>query len=172
MDDRAAAYIELAKMYSAGTGIERKAIIDAWDFGAQWKRPDLRRLPCTAGELYPPADRIEAAMLFRAIASGKRFVCELNTDKDELERAKRDGKTLVDYRDELVAIATIYQAALAAGLDGNAMLAKAAAMSPQPVAKFIEGFASRPEGLKSLSAFLLVRAVNADGEIEIRMRGF
>jgi hypothetical protein len=172
MEDREAAYVELAKLYAAGTGDDRRAIISGWDFGAEWKLPNGKRLACATGERYPPQDRIAARLLFGAIASATRFVCEPNTDRAQYELAKSAGMRMVDYRDELVGLAIEYQSAVAAGLDAEGMFRTAAAISPKPVAQFIDAFAARPEGLKSLSAFLLARVVNADGEIEIHIRGF
>jgi hypothetical protein len=56
---------------------------------------------------------------------------------------------------------------LAAGLDADSIFRQIARISPPAAKSFLERFASRPEGLKSMSAFFLVRFTNAEGETEI-----
>lgn len=172
MADRKAAYVELARRYGGGTDSERRAIIDAWDYGVPWQRPALHRLACRRGESAPPGERIVAELLFGAIASRKRLICEPETDRAEYERAKALGMKTIDYRDELVRLAHLYNSAAIANLNGNRLFLEAAACSPQPVARFLEQFANRSEDLKSMVMFGMAAVVNADGETELHFRGF
>ncbi|HLX25932.1 MAG TPA: hypothetical protein VKR05_03005 [Candidatus Cybelea sp.] len=172
MPDRRAALVELANAYFAGDESLRREIVEGWDFGAEWIYPDWKRFACTTGELYSPEERLRASLLYGAMASAKRFICEPDMDRDAYERAKLANCRMVDYRDELVHLAAIYQGAVAAGLDPGALFRAVSAISSPAVRAFVEKFADRPEGLKSMNAFLLYRAINADGEIELRERPF
>jgi len=145
LSDRAAAYIELVSLYFNGTDCTREHIIDKWDFGVGWSVPNQARLACRRRERWSCLQRIEASLAYSAIAA----------------------KHSIDFREELIALAVIYQSCIYAELDPKEVFGKIAKVSPPSVKSFILDFLLRKEEDKTLAAFFLLAKQNNDGEIEI-----
>ena len=144
--DRAEAYLQLCERFMTGTDEFRDFVRLEWDFGADWEFPMQERLSCRVGETRPCRDRIEASLLYFAIA--------IENDRDS--------------RDDLVAFSVIYHSCVAACIDPTELFRKVAKLATPGVAKSMRDFVARSAADRSLSAFLLIKDVNSDGEVEIR----
>jgi len=146
MADRAAAFIELIRLYFDGPDEARKEIVKNWDFSVNWDLPNQTRLACQNGERWSCQERIEASLAYFAIAAN----------------------LVGDYREELIALALIYQSCVIAGLDPYRIFEKIAKICEPDVRAMLMNFSARNEDDKSLAAFFLSAQINKDGEMEIR----
>ena len=73
-----------------------------------------------------------------------------------------------DSRDDLVAFSVIYHSCVAAYIDPTELFRKVAKLATPGVAKSMRDFVARSAADRSLSAFMLIKDVNSDGEVEIR----
>ena len=145
MADRSEAFIELVQVYFEGGDELREYIVQNWDFGVNWAIPDQTRLACQKNQRWPCQVRIEASLAYSAVAANQ----------------------VSKYREELIALAVIYQSCIAATLDPRRVFEKVAEVSPPKVKEMLAQFLARNEEDKSLSAFLLSTRINNDGETEI-----
>ena len=72
-----------------------------------------------------------------------------------------------DVRDSLMGISDIYHSCLHGGLDPVKTFSRVAECSTSSVGDAIGAFPSRNEEDRSLDAFMLVKKMNADGEVEL-----
>ncbi len=144
--DRAEAYLQLVSLFMAGTQATRDEVSRRWDFGVDWVYPDATRIACSVGELHSSYERSVACLAYHAIA--------------EMEQR--------DYREDLLDLAIVYNACLAAGLDPKRVFDEVAAVASERVALLLGQFIGRSPEDKSLEAFLLEATRNADGEVEIK----
>ena len=145
LSNREDAYYQLVSLFVQGTDDVRAQIRNGWDFGVAWIYPNPRRLACSIGEKHSCLERARALLVYDAL--------------NDL----RQG----DLRDELVALAVIYHACLSANINPIELFNEVASVSSAKTAKFLQDFVRRDEADKSLSAFMLIRNKNADGEIEV-----
>jgi hypothetical protein len=144
--DRAAAFIDLTRLYLNGTDELRQLISDRWDFGVTWDLPDQTRLACSKGERWSCRERIEASLTYSAIAVNQ----------------------IINEREEIIALAVIYQSCLAAFVNPRNIFLTVAKVSTSHVRARLLEFLDRDENDKSLKAFFLSATKNIDGEIEIK----
>ena len=148
-EDRADAYLQLCERFVAGTDEFRNFVRLEWGFGVDWEFPMQERLSCRVGETRSCRDRIEASLLYFAIA--------IENDRDS--------------RDDLVAFSVIYHSCVTSSIDPTELFLKVAELATPGVAKSMRDFVARAADDRSLSAFMLIKDVNSDGEVEIRPTG-
>ncbi|MBL0318686.1 MAG: hypothetical protein IPP74_05275 [Alphaproteobacteria bacterium] len=146
-EDRGDAYFELVSLFLNSSEDTRKYILDNWDFGAIWKYPDFKRLCCLKNENRSCSERIIAMLVYYVFSS-----------KEEK-----------DVRDIIFALAVAYNSCLLADIDPYQIVNRVAQHAPDNIKNEFKRFLSRKEADKSLSAFMLVTEINADGELEIRI---
>lgn len=91
--DRAAAVVELARLFISALVPQREAVAAGWPFGAEWPYPNPARLGCKSGETIPARDRIVASLVL-----------------DYLEG-------VFGSREHLIAVSATYRACELAGLE-------------------------------------------------------
>ena len=146
MSDRAAAFIELISLYFYGGDEMRQYIVSNWDFGVSWELPNQARLTCKNNERWSCQQRIEASLAYSAIAVNY----------------------VADVREELIALAVIYQSCIFSSLEPDNIFKKVAKVSVPSISAMLINFIDRKEEDKSLAAFFLSAERNDEGEIEIR----
>lgn len=146
MPDRAEAFIELVRLLFYGDDAERDSIVKNWNFGVDWVYPNQTRLACNKKERWSSQTKIEASLAY--------FLLETKHESD--------------YRENLIALAVIYQSCIAADLDARIIFEKIAKYATPRVKDMFANFLMRKEEDKSLAAFMLMAEKNEDGEIEIR----
>lgn len=146
LDDRQDAYQRLVALFLQGPEEARDSIRAKWDFGMKWILPNIQRLACQKNERYSCEERILAALVYDAIENPKK----------------------VDFRDQLVLWAHVYQSCLAARIVPEELFRRAASVSSPGMGQMMMDFVNRPEEAKSMKAFDLISRTNSDGEIEIK----
>jgi hypothetical protein len=141
MKDRRRAFMELAKWFQTCSANDRAAIVAGWPFDAEWEYPSPWKLawPDESGD--SPAERMLALLTYYCIEGAGP-----------------------DSRDVVIAFAIIHNAAILAGLDQQALFARAREMADPNLARGIDSFMQMPAEDKSMDAFMLKVVTDPDGQ--------
>lgn len=143
--NREEAYYQLVDLFMNASAEVRDRIRQCWDFGVIWNYPSCATLACSKKQTHSCEERIRAALAYYVI--------------EDLRQE--------DIRDQLVALAMIYNSCHIVNIDPKRIFEEMALVSTPKVATFLREFIARRPEDKSLDAFMLTKRVNADGEIEI-----
>jgi hypothetical protein len=144
--DRAAAVIELARLFLAAAATQRELVRAGWPFGAAWPYPDPARLGCDRGETAPARERIVASLALEYLEG------------------------VFGSREHLIVLSATYRACELAGLDPTTVFEQVAGALDASGACWLRSFLSRSKSDREPSAFGLVERSNEDGEVEIHFQ--
>ena len=144
MKDRRRAFMELASWFQRCNETDRMEIVAGWPFGVEWQYPSPWKLAWPDGTNESSEERIMALLTYYCIEG-----------------------VGPDNRDAVFAFAIIHNAAILAGLDPDALFAKARALAHSKVAIAIDSFVRMPAEEKGMGAFMLKVVRGPDGQPQL-----
>ena len=146
MKNRRDAFMALAAHFQVCSDGERQRLIQGWPFDAKWEYPSPWTLAWPDDSGYSSEARMLASLICDCLEGGKG-----------------------DIRDVILGLAIVYNSAILAEIDPNALFARIIVIAPSNMGSVIKSFVSSPDASKSMKAFMLKVIKDPQGRAKLEI---